>query len=371
MNFKKIGSYLLESQTCDRRIIETALETQLTLDREGVYKPIGQILLENNDLNPEELDSILQRQGENILRSVSLFNNLPPELIAKIASAAEYRAFPKGRTIIHQGDQGDSFYQIISGSARAFRISEDGVDVTLNTMGPGESFGEMALLTGEPRSASVETQETCALLVISKQAFDRLSSEIPEFSLALSKILSSRLNRGGVELAQASATEKAYQRFISKQSLRTEPKLIGRSRVVKRLQDEIKAAAANDKPVLILGEPGTEKGDVAGLIHWESQRKEGPYLSIDIKTVSIGRRADRPKKDDPIRLELAQSSALFGHAKGTLSFAPERRLGLFQIGDGGTVVIENIEHLHYGNTNPVTPCEQYTGGVMRNAANPL
>jgi transcriptional regulator with AAA-type ATPase domain len=345
MAFKKIGSYLLDSQTCDRQVIETALETQITLERKGIHKPIGQILIENNDLNPGELRSMLQRQGEDMLRSVSLFNNLPPELISKIAAAAEYRAFPKGRTIIHQGDQGDSFYQIISGSARAFRISEDGVDVTLNTMGPGESFGEMALLTGEPRSASVETRETCAFLVISKQAFDRLSSEIPEFSLALSKILSSRLNRGGVELAQASATEKAYQRFISKQSLGSEPKLIGRSRVVKRLQDEIKVAAKNDESVLILGEPGTEKGDVAGLIHWGSQRKDGPFLSIDIKTVSIGRNVDRPKKDDPIRLELAQSSALFGHAKDTLSFAPERRLGLFQIGDGGTVVLENIEHL--------------------------
>ncbi|MGW8324815.1 MAG: sigma 54-interacting transcriptional regulator, partial [Desulfobacterales bacterium] len=263
----------------------------------------------------------------------------------KIAEVAEYLALPKGKAIIHQGDQGDSFYQIISGSARVFRISEDGVDVTLNTMGPGESFGEMALLTGEPRSASVETQETCGLLQISKQAFDKLVSEIPEFSLALSKTLSSRLNRGGVELVHASATEKAYQRFISKQSVEAEPTLIGRSRVVKQLRDKIKEAAKNDKPVLILGESGTEKGDVAGLIHWDSQRKEGPLLSVDIKTVSIGRSADGSQKDDPIRFELAQSSTLFGHAKGTLSFAPERRLGLFQIGDGGTVVIENVEYL--------------------------
>ncbi|MEJ2658990.1 MAG: sigma 54-interacting transcriptional regulator [Desulfobacterales bacterium] len=336
---------MVENQTCDQQVIEAAIEKQITLENEGIYKPIGRIIMENNDLIAKDLRSILQRQGEDMLRTVSIFKNLPAELIAKIAEVAEYRAIPKGTTIIHQGDQGDSFYQLISGSARVFRISEDGIDVTLNIMGPGESFGEMALLTGEPRSASVKTQEPCGLLVISKQAFDQLSSEIPEFSLALSKILSNRLNRGGVELVNVSATEKAYQRFISKQSFGIEPKLIGRSRVLKRLQDEIKAAALNDRPVLVLGESGTEKGDVAGLIHWNSRRKEGPFLSIDIKTVSIGRSVDRPKKLDPIRLELAQSSALFGHAKGTLSFAPERRLGLFQIGDGGTVVLENIESL--------------------------
>ncbi|MGB2689325.1 MAG: sigma 54-interacting transcriptional regulator, partial [Desulfobacterales bacterium] len=280
-----------------------------------------------------------------MLRSVALFKNLPPKLIAKIAEVAEYRALPRGKIIIHEGDQGDSFYQIISGSARVFRVSEDGVDVTLNTLGPGESFGEMALLTGEPRSASVKTQKVCGLLVISKPAFDQLASEIPEFSLALSKILSNRLSRGGIELVHASATEKAYQRFISEQTSGIEPKLMGGSKAVKRLQDKVKAAAKNDRAVLILGESGTEKGDVAGLIHWDSKRKEAPFLAVDIKTVNMGRTIDRPGEHDPIRLELAQSSALFGHAKGTLSFAPESRLGLFQIGDGGTVILENIEHL--------------------------
>lgn len=345
MAFKKIGSYLVESQTCDQQVIEAAIEKQIALEHEGIYKPIGQLIIENEDLNPSVLRSVLQRQGEDMLRSVALFKNLPLELIAKISKIAEYQALPEGKIIIHQGDQADSFYQIISGSARVFRVSEDGIDVTLNTLGPGESFGEMALLTGEPRSASVETQKACGLLVISRQAFDQLASEIPEFSLALSKILSNRLCKGDIEIIHASATEKAYQRFISEQRTGIEPTLIGRSKAVKRLRDEVRAAAKIDRSVLILGEPGTEKGDVAGLIHWESKRKEGPFLPVDIKTVSIGRSVDRSRKNDPIRLELAQSSALFGHVKGALSFAPERRLGLFQIGDGGTVILENIEHL--------------------------
>jgi transcriptional regulator with AAA-type ATPase domain len=345
MAFKKIGAYLVEGQTCDQQAIQAAVEKQTTLGHEGIYKPIGQIIIESKDLNPKVLHSILQRQGKDMLRSVALFKNLPLELIAKIAEVAEYRALPKDKAIIHQGDQGDSFYQIISGSARVFRVSEEGVDVTLNTLGPGESFGEMALLTGEPRSASVKTQKASGLLVISKKAFDQLASEIPDFSLALSRILSNRLSRGGTELVHASTTEKAYQRFISEQSPGIEPKLIGKSKAVKRLQDNVEAAATNDRAVLILGESGTEKRDVAGLIHWDSKRKEGPFLAVDIKTVNMGRTVGRPKKRDPIRLELAQYSALFGHAKGALSFAPERRLGLFQIGDGGTVILENVEHL--------------------------
>ena len=181
----------------------------------------------------------------------------------EIAGVAEGTAFSKGQTIIHEGDQGDSFFQIISGLIRVFRTSEDGVEVTLATMGPGESFGEMALLTGEPRSDSVETLESCGILVISKRPFDRLAAENPQFSLALSKILSGRLARGDFNLVSATSTEKAYQRFVSEQSAETESRLIGRSRAIKRLQSSIQKAARNGNPVLILGEAGTEKRDAA------------------------------------------------------------------------------------------------------------
>jgi DNA-binding NtrC family response regulator/ferredoxin len=345
MDFKKIGSYLVESQSCNQQVIESALKKQITLEHEGIYKPIGQIIIESGNLDPMDLELMLRHQIKDMLRSVELFKSLSPELISKIAGVAECVAFPEGEIIIHEGDQGDSFYQVISGLIRVFHVSEDGVDVTLNTLGPGESFGEMALLTGEPRSASVDIQEAGSLLIISKQAFDQLVSEIPGFSLVLSKILSDRLSRGTSKLVRASATEKAYQRFVTEQSSGFEAKLIGRSKAIKRLQDRVAEVSENDEAVLILGESGTEKGDVARLIHFSSQRKNGPFLTVDIKSVNVGRTVDRPESSDPVRLELAQDSTLFGHTKGALPFAPERRLGLFQVGDGGTVVIENVEYL--------------------------
>jgi len=344
MTFKKIGDYLIERQICDAQMIHTAIRQQITLKNEGIYKPIGQIIIESGGMNPRDLELILRCQVEDMLRSVELFKSLSPELISKIAGVAECMVFPKGKIIIHEGDQGDSFYQVISGLIRVFHVSEDGVEVTLNTLSPGESFGEMALLTGEPRSASVDIQEAGSLLVISKQAFDQLVSEIPEFSLVLSKILSNRLYRGTSNLVRASATEKAYQRFVTEQSSGFEAKLIGRSKEIKRLQDRVAEVSENDGAVLILGESGTEKGDVAGLIHFSSKRKDGPFLTVDIKSVNMGR-IGRLGNRDPIRLELAQGSTLFGHVKGALPFAPERRLGLFQVGDGGTVVIENVEYL--------------------------
>jgi DNA-binding NtrC family response regulator/ferredoxin len=348
MEIRKLGTYLIENKSCDDEIINAALHQQLALKRKGLYKPLGEILVEIGGLNPETLDLILKRQGEDMLRSIELFESLPPDSISKIVEVAECQACPKGEIIIHEGDQGDSFYQIISGMARVYRLSEDGVEVALGTLGPGEGFGEMALLTGEPRSASVSAQEACSFLMISKKAFDRLVGEYPEFSLLLSKSLSSRLARGSCDLVSATSTEKAYQRFVSEQSFASAPHLVGKSKTTKKLQSRIKGVAQNDEPVLIQGEEGTEKSDVAVLIHRGSKRREAPFLVIDVKTVNLGRVDGYTRERDPIRLELAQNSTLFGHAKGALTFARERRLGLFQVGDGGTVVIENIENLAEG-----------------------
>ena len=345
MDIKKIGAYLIEEQICSKKMIDAALERQLSLKREGVYRPVGQILVENGDLDKDTLDLILRKQGEDTLHSVELFKSLPPELLKKIAGMAEFRAFPEGEVIIHEGDQGDSFYHVVSGAARVFQISEDEIDVTLNTLESGESFGEMALLTGEPRSASVDTQETSCFLVISKQAFEDVVAESPEFSLALSKILSSRLSKGSFNIVRATASEKAYQRFVSEQRFEPAAQLVGRSKSIHQLRSTIMTAAQNDDPVLILGEAGTEKGDVGSMIHGFSHRRDGPFLTVDIKAVNMGRVVDRSKERDPIRLEIAQNSTLFGHAKSALSFAQNSRLGLIQVGDGGTVVIENIEQL--------------------------
>ncbi len=345
MPFKKIGDYLIEQKICDAQMLSAAMEQQTLLRDKGVYKPIGQIIIEKGNLTPEDLKSSLQNQVEDMLGSIELFKSLSPQLISKIASIAKCVAFPKGEIIIHEGDQGDSFYQVIAGLIRVFHVSEDGVEVTLNTLGPGEGFGEMALLTGEPRSASVDIQKPSSLLIISKQVFDQLISEIPGFSLMLSEILSKRLRMETSNFVKASSTQKAYQRFIIEQNSRSEANLIGRSKAIRKLQDKINKIASNDDIVLIQGEPGTEKIDVAKLIHSSSSRKNAPFLSVDVKLVNMGRVVKRHEHSDEIRRELAQASTLFGHIKAAFPFAPERRLGLFEVGDEGVVVIENIEHL--------------------------
>jgi len=77
------------------------------------------------------------------------------------------KVFLPGDVIIEEGDVGDAAYMIVSGRCRAYRRVSDGEE-TLGTMGPGDVFGEMALLLDEPRAASVAAMERTSVMVLDK-----------------------------------------------------------------------------------------------------------------------------------------------------------------------------------------------------------
>ena len=79
---------------------------------------------------------------------------LPPQLLEAIAKGATVRAYPKNAIIVNEGDETDSVYVILAGRARVYVSNEQGREVQLNVIGPGEYFGEVTL-DGGARSASV------------------------------------------------------------------------------------------------------------------------------------------------------------------------------------------------------------------------
>jgi len=124
---------------------------------------------------------------ENIDHPV--LNKLPQAIKTEIAKMAEEKSVSAGRTVFSQGDPGDSFFMIKSGSLRIFRRT-DGIETELSVLGPGDSFGEMALLTGAPRSASVAALTDTRLITLSKEQFDKILRNYPEVSLTLIRQMS-------------------------------------------------------------------------------------------------------------------------------------------------------------------------------------
>jgi anion transporter len=127
------------------------------------------------------------------IRANPLFSGLSREDIAKILGRLEERFFSAGTTIISQGDQGDSFYLIQSGAVQVVLEGGGGRRESIAVLGPQEGFGEMALLSGEPRSATIITVKDTTVWRLTREAWNELIEKYPTWLLHYAATLSKRL----------------------------------------------------------------------------------------------------------------------------------------------------------------------------------
>jgi CRP-like cAMP-binding protein len=128
------------------------------------------------------------------LAASDLFGVLPIEDLRKVVHCVEERRFPVGALMIAQGDPGDSLYVFLEGGAKITFISEDGREVVLNELGPGDVIGEMALIDGAPRSANCWAQGPTRALVLGRSEFNKLIKQTM-LSHALNRFLCARLRQ--------------------------------------------------------------------------------------------------------------------------------------------------------------------------------
>jgi CRP-like cAMP-binding protein len=108
------------------------------------------------------------------LKKVSLFDNLNDEQLENIVRIAQRRTFAPGTVLFQEKDLGQTFYVVLAGSIKLYTRSASGEEKVLSVVNPGESFGELSLLDGRPRSASAQTLEATTVLELSSQAFMNL-----------------------------------------------------------------------------------------------------------------------------------------------------------------------------------------------------
>jgi DNA-binding NtrC family response regulator/polyferredoxin len=347
---KKIGKYLLENRICDESSLNHALEQQKELREKGVYKPVGLILTESMGVDSHDQSQALFQMHYDTVSASTLFKVLSPELIKQTVSLAEHKILPENSLLFKEGDDFSSFYLVVSGKVKLFVGSPEGEEKTISQLGPGDGFGEIALLTGGAHKNSAITITPTSLLVLSKKHFEQLCFQYPEVAMTFIRGFANRLVQKDSEIFQAGEKEIAYQKFVSEQDALALPEVIGEARSIKKLRLKIKEAAENDLPVWIEGEIGTEKLVVAGTIHKNSGRSTTPFLSMDAEDITIEGYGAIPDTDSgTLQLEMAQSSILFGHEKSAFAISQGRGgLGLLQICSTGTVVIENVDKLTSG-----------------------
>lgn len=108
------------------------------------------------------------------LRKIALFAGLKTAALELIAKVASEESHASGTKIFQHGDPGDKLYLILDGRVRISREVPGMGEEALAVLGPGEVFGEMALLDESPRSADARVHERCRLLAIPKDGFDDL-----------------------------------------------------------------------------------------------------------------------------------------------------------------------------------------------------
>ena len=150
--------------------------------------------------------TMLQSSEDTIalLHRVPVFSTLSPEELDRVAQVAVPRRFEPGEVVFKEGDEGSTCYVVRSGRARAVREHPDGRSITLAQFGPGDIFGEMAMLDGERRSATVESIEGTDAIAILGGDMHRLLREYPDISVKLIAALGRRLRETNDRLARQS-----------------------------------------------------------------------------------------------------------------------------------------------------------------------
>ncbi len=128
-----------------------------------------------------------------ILRALPIFEMLDDECLKPLTRVAMLRHIPRHTVVLHVGDHTDNIYFVLSGALKVQVSDEEGREVILSMLGPGELFGEMGVLDDHPRSATVLAVESSEVVVIGKADFKQCLVENPDVSLFIMRNLTRRL----------------------------------------------------------------------------------------------------------------------------------------------------------------------------------
>jgi CRP-like cAMP-binding protein len=149
-------------------------------------------------------DSHTKETARAVLARNFLFRGLPEELIDRLAALAFRRSYGKDEVIFSQGDEGDALYGVASGRVRISAAGPEGREVFLNIMEPGDTFGEIAVIDGLPRTAGAVALDAATLIIVRRADFLGVLRREPALAMHLLQLFCQRL-RWTSDLVEESA----------------------------------------------------------------------------------------------------------------------------------------------------------------------
>jgi CRP-like cAMP-binding protein len=145
---------------------------------------------------------VSKKRGRDLLGKVWLFERCSNRELDLLQEAATEMEFPAGKALTTQGETGRHFMVIVEGEAE---VSRDGTQIAV--LGPGSFFGEMSLLDGQPRTATVTTREPTRVLMITTAAFNGALATMPSVDRKMLTVLAARLR--DIEARYVPANERS------------------------------------------------------------------------------------------------------------------------------------------------------------------
>jgi CRP-like cAMP-binding protein len=207
-----------------------------------------------------------------ILAKVPIFAGLPGEEIERLGRLLRPRRYQRGEVIFLEGDEGTALCLIAEGRIRIQLTGTDGREVVINVYGPGEIFGEMALLDGEPRSADAIAQEPARAFWLQRDDFAAFLDTHPRAAMTMLASLSRRLRHTTRVVQDATFRDVPARlaRVLLDLAARNGQAIPNGIRIESRLtQGELAAMVGASRETVNRALRGFEQ---RGLIGWESNR---------------------------------------------------------------------------------------------------
>lgn len=160
-------------------------------------------MIANTILQNQKQDSSII-EAMQFLRNVPIFSDIDENELIQIARVGVRKKYKKGNVILLEEEIGAALFVIISGKVKIIRSDEDGREVILSILGENDFFGEMALLDGLARSASVVAITKSELFMIHRRDFLKLLNDYPSVAIALLKELTMRLRKADTQIKSLS-----------------------------------------------------------------------------------------------------------------------------------------------------------------------